>query len=316
MPHGDLIRKDILPFLPVKIKNLFLDLDNRHCSRLEEIRLRQGKPLCLRIGEQDFVLDLRGRLDSNMANGYVISTEDIQRTVASISDNSLYAFEDDIGRGFITIPGGHRVGLAGQAVLSGSQLRTMKNFSGVSFRIAREVPGCAEAIVRFVGARDWPPANTLLISPPRCGKTTILRDLARILSNGTAPHRGCNVVIVDERSELAGSYQGQAQMDVGPRTDVLDGCPKAAGMIMAIRSLGPQVIVTDEIGRREDIDAISDCVNAGVSVVTSIHGRDVDEVRKRPLIRDLLDSKAFTNGVVLSRRKGPGTIDNMIRWDS
>jgi len=314
--QGDLIRKDILPFLPARIKNLFLNLDDNHYGGLEEIRLRQGKPLCLRIGEQDFTFDVRGRLVLNLANGFTVSSEDIQRTVASISENSLYAFEDDIGRGFITIPGGHRVGLAGQAVLSSNQIRTMKHFSGVSFRIAREVPGCAEGIVGFIGARGWPPGNTLLISPPRCGKTTILRDLARILSNGTHLHRGCNVVIVDERSELAGTYQGHAQMDVGLRTDVLDGCPKAAGMIMAIRSLGPQVIVTDEIGRREDVDAISDCVNAGVSVVTSIHGRDVDEVRKRPLIRELLDSNAFVNGIVLSRRKGPGTIDNMIRWDS
>lgn len=313
--QGDLIRQDILPFLPANVKILFGNLDERYYAGLEEIRLRSGKPLSLRVGEEDFTLDWRGHPGLDLGRGYQVTAEDIQRTVASISDNSLYAFEEDIGRGFITIPGGHRVGLAGQTVLTGNQTRTMKHFSGVAFRVARQVRGCADGIVRFMAAREWPPANTLLISPPRSGKTTILRELARIVSEGWDRRRGCNVVIVDERSELAGSYKGQAQMDVGPRTDVLDSCTKAAGMIMAIRSLGPQVIITDEIGRREDVDAIRDCVNAGVSVVTSVHGRDLDELRKRPQIRELLESNAFMNIVVLSRRRGPGTIESIKRGD-
>lgn len=313
---GELLRKEILPFFPANIKTLLLNVDDGHYSSIEELRLRHGKPLGLRIGDEEFTIDSRGHLNKALWQGYVVSGEDIYRTIASISDNSLYAFEEEISRGYITIPGGHRVGLAGQAVMSGSQIKTMKNFSGVAFRIAREVRGCADNICKFICDRDTVPANTLLISPPRCGKTTILRDLARLLSQGETGRCGCNVVVVDERSELAGTFQGQAQFDIGPRTDVLDACPKAAGMMMAIRSLGPQVIVTDEIGRPEDTDAIRDCMNAGVSVITSIHGRDVDEIQRRPIINELMKSQAFANLIVLSRSHGPGTVENMIRWEA
>ncbi len=313
---SELLRKEILPFLPANLKTLLLNVDDRHYADIEEVRLRNGKPLGLRIGDEEFTIDRWGHLNKDLWQGYVVSGEDIYRSIASISDNSLYAFEEEISRGYITIPGGHRVGLAGQAVMSGSRIRTIKNFSGINFRIAREVWGCADKIGKFICAGDTIPGNTLLISPPRCGKTTILRDLARSLSQGNTGRCGCNVVIVDERSELAGTFQGQAQLDIGPRTDVLDACPKAAGMMMAIRSLGPQVIVTDEIGRPEDIDAIRDCVNAGVGVITSIHGRDANEIQRRPLICELMMSQAFANLIVLSRRHGPGTVENMIRWEA
>lgn len=312
----DLLRREILPYFASPIKDLLLNLGEDHCLQLEEIRLRCGRPLVLKVGERDFTLDQRGRLSENISTGFRVGEDDIYRTIASISDNSLYAFEEEIRRGFITVAGGHRVGLAGQVVLQGEMVKTMKDFSSLCFRIAREVKDCALPLLPYIcGGSASTTVNTLIISPPRCGKTTILRDLACLLANGSKRWLARNVVIIDERSELAGSYRGIPQLDVGPRTDVLDACPKAEGMIMALRSLSPQVIITDEIGRREDVLAIQECINAGVAVISSVHASTVDELQKRPIMRELLASRAFKLAVILSRVNGPGSIQDIVRWD-
>ncbi len=316
LKEEDIIKKNIVPYLSPAIKEIILKMKAQYFMGLEEIRLRSGQALLIKVGDKDYTLDEQGKIEENLKRGYVVSAEDIYRSIASISDNSLYAFEEEISRGFITIPGGHRVGLAGQVVMKGHELKTIKDFSGLAFRIAREVQDCSSDILSHIYPRDLEPVSTLFISAPRCGKTTILRDVARNLSLGTARGRGCNVAVIDERSELAGVYRGRAQMDLGPRTDVLDACPKAQGMIMAIRSLSPHVLITDEIGRQEDIDAIQECINAGVAVITSIHARNIEEAQKRPLLRELLATGAFEIMVVLSRRRGPGTVEEIVRWDS
>lgn len=293
-----------------------LGLPEECYSKLEEIRIRTAKPLQLRIGEKDYGLNLRGKLIENLNDSYMITADDIYRILASISDNSLYAFEEEIRRGFITIPGGHRVGLAGQVILHGNDIKTIKEFSGICFRVAREVKNCSQALLpQICTGYKGTAVNTLIISPPRCGKTTVLRDLARLLSLGDKLVGAQNVVIVDERSEIAGCYQGIPQLDIGPRTDVLDSCPKAIGMMMAVRSLSPQVIITDEIGSREDLQAVNDCVNAGVAVITSIHASNLDEVKKRPLLSELLNTGVFKTVAVLSRRNGPGSVEEVIRLE-
>ncbi|NLG32440.1 MAG: stage III sporulation protein AA [Syntrophomonadaceae bacterium] len=310
------VKNEIIPFLSPQIKGILANLNDKDYTRLEEIRLRYGQPLILRIGDKDFSVSSQGNLVTDIYKGYRVDEVDLARTLASISDNSLYAFEEDIKRGFITVPGGHRVGLAGQVILEKNRIKRIKDFSSICFRIAREVKNCAIPLMPLI----WPNksqkiSNTLIISPPRCGKTTILRDLARILSSGHHLNSAKNVAIIDERSELAGSYRGIPQLDVGPRTDVLDACPKSLGMIMAIRSLSPEVIVTDEIGRKEDVDAIAECVNAGVSVISSIHAQDLEELSCRPVMQELMSIRAFEIGVVLSRKHGPGTISETVRWD-
>ncbi|MBC7074864.1 MAG: stage III sporulation protein AA [Syntrophomonadaceae bacterium] len=311
---GRWIKDQIIPYLSPALKNILFELKEEYYSILEEIRLRCGKPLILKLGNKDYTVDCRGRVIEDLKKGYQVNREDIYRTVASISDSSLYAFEEEIRRGFITVPGGYRVGLAGQIVMQGDEIKTITDFSGICFRVAREIKDCAKPLVPYIYSSGTI-LNTLIISPPRCGKTTILRDLARIFSTGVHRSHSVNVVVVDERSEIAGSFRGIPQLDVGPRTDVLDSCPKAAGMIMAIRALSPQLIITDEIGRREDVEAILECVNAGVSVISSIHARDLNELEKRPLFGELLRTGAFRIGVVISRREGPGTLEEIIRWD-
>jgi stage III sporulation protein AA len=303
-----------MAYLAPNIRKLLLGVDARLLGDLEEIRLRCHRPLILRVGDKDYSVDQHGRVLRDPAQGYLVSREDLYRSIASISDNSLYAFEEEIRRGFITVPGGHRVGLAGQVVVAGQEVRTMKDFSGLCFRVAREVTDCALGLLNQVAPRGIP-VNTLIVSPPRCGKTTMLRDLARLLSDGTRSVPAHNVVVVDERSEIAGCFQGIPQLNVGVRTDVLDACPKAIGMMMAIRSLSPQVIITDEVGRREDIEAINECLHAGIAIITSIHARNVEELRARPLIKTLLDQGAFRRGIILSRHPRPGQVEEVIRWD-
>jgi stage III sporulation protein AA len=309
------IREQIIPYLAPSVKKVISGLKGEDLGRVEEIRLRCGQPLSLVLDQRDVSVDSRGNIVTKINQGIYIEPEDIHRTIAAISDNSLYAFEEEIRRGYITLPGGHRVGLAGQVVMAGNEVQTIKDFGSVIIRVAREVKSCAEPLLHHVvppGRQG--PVNTILISPPGCGKTTILRDLARLLSSGNGIVKPVNVAIVDERSELAGCYMGVPQLDVGPRTDVLDACPKAAGMIMALRSLSPRVIITDEIGRSEDIDAVMECMNAGVAVITSAHAASAAELQRRPIFSRLLEQGVFKTGIVLSRRHGPGSIASIERW--
>lgn len=305
----------VVPFLSPQVGRIIRIMDQQPLKQLEEIRLRNGQPLLLKIGEHELAVDTQGKLVKDLRSAYVVQPDDIYRTILSISDNSLYAFEEEIRRGFITIPGGHRVGLAGQAVMENGQIKTIKDFSSLSFRIARQVKGCSKPLLEHIYGQQSCPVSALFLSAPRCGKTTVLRDLARNISEGSNWGPPCTVSVIDERSELAGTYRGQAQMDLGCRTDVLDGCPKAIGMMMAIRALGPQVIITDEIGRREDIEALQECINAGVAVIASLHARDLEDAQRRPLIRELLTTGVFQTIIILSRREGPGTVEEIVRWD-
>ena len=308
---SEMVKSQVLPYLSPPLQRIILQLNERFMASLEEIRLRSGQPLILRFSDIDHAVDRNGELVRSLVKAYVVTNEDIFRTISSLSDNSLYAFDEEIRRGFITVSGGHRAGLSGTVLVEGSQVRTIKDFSGICLRIAREVKNCATSVISDINPAGSRILNTLIISPPRCGKTTFLRDITRSISS--ADQR--NVVVIDERSEIAGCYRGIAQLDVGPRTDVLNACPKALGMIMAIRSLAPQVIVTDEIGRQDDVEAIMECINAGVAVISSVHAGSLHELNKRPVMEKLRENHIFQLGIILSRRKGPGTVEELIRWE-
>ena len=300
------LQAQIIPYLAPAVKELLSSLSPSYQNQLEEIRLRLGKPLCLRLMNSEIFLTGSGKPTGWAEEGYVVQEDDITRTLAAISGNSIYALEEELRRGFITILGGHRVGLAGKTIVESGQIRSMKEFSGLAIRIAREVPGCGDQLAGKILDEQGLPYNTLIISPPRCGKTTDLRDLARRLS------QNLHVVIIDERSEIAGCFHGKPQLDVGPRTDVLEGCPKALGIVMAIRALSPQLLITDEIGRREDTEAIEECLNAGVRIIATAHASSLEDLRRRPVIQEMFKQQGFRLVVVLSRRKGPGTIEKVI----
>jgi stage III sporulation protein AA len=306
----------VLRVLPpdVQARVQALPLDIR--LRIEELRFRVGQPVQVcGLGLNGFLHAKAGLTDTVDASCLV--TEDhISRVLQAATQASLYAVEDELRRGFVTMPGGHRVGVAGRAVLTDAgTIRTIRSIHAVNIRIAREHIGISQSIHPYVvHPESGRPLNVLLISPPQCGKTTMLRDMVRAYSEGqvTGVRRGLKVTVVDERSEIAGSVAGVPQFHLGPRTDVLDACPKAEGMLMAIRSLSPDVVATDEIGRDEDSTAILDATHAGVSVLATAHAHTVDEWRKRPAMASLFAAHAFDRYVVLSRRRGPGTVEQVL----
>jgi stage III sporulation protein AA len=314
MDTGAAAAGQVLQYLPERIKARLTYVEAALWEGLEEVRMRVGRPLLFKMsdGEKTVAQD---KLTGDIIQGYRVTREDIQRTLEAISAHSVYAFEEEIRQGYITVPGGHRVGLAGQAVMQGEILSAVKHFNALSLRVARQCPGCAAGLYETIFACREQAGSVLIVSPPRCGKTTILRDLIRLLSNGLN-REGLTVSLVDERSEIAGMYQGIPQLDVGLRTDVLDGYPKALGMMMAIRALSPAILATDEIGRAEDIRAVEEGVHAGVAILTTVHGGGVDEIRRRPGLRALLEEGVFQHIVLLSRQRGPGTVEDVIRRDA
>ena len=278
-------------------------MDGTTEAQLEEIRLRAGRPLMVRSRQREIAL-----------GGYCVTPGDLQSVLLLITEYSLYARDEELKRGYLALPGGHRAGFTGRTVLEGSQVKLLRDISGINIRIAREIKGAGEPLLpSLYCAKNRRVRHTLIVSAPQAGKTTILRDLARLFSNGDAAkgRPAFNVGIVDERSELAGCYLGEPQLDVGMRSDVLDGCPKAEGMMMLVRSMSPQIVVTDELGRPEDARAVEEAVNTGATVLATAHGQSMTELCRRPSLAYLLEKKMFERIVVLSRRKGPGTIEGI-----
>ena len=291
---------EIYKILPKEISNIvkqYLQED-----AVQEIRIKSGKPVILNLSYGEKVLDYR------------TTSEDLKFMMAKVSNYSLYAFEEEIKQGYITLKGGHRVGLAGECVISNGEVRTIKNISSLNIRICREIIGSCNKIMNLITNNNRV-YNTLIVSPPKCGKTTILRDIAKNISNGMYKINlsGKKVTIVDERSEIAACYNGVPQMNVGIRTDILDNCLKKSGMIMAIRSLSPEVLICDEIGTKGDLEALNMAFNSGVNVIVTVHGYDIADVYGRAVFKDLIDNCILERIILLSNRKGAGTIEKVYK---
>lgn len=308
--------RDVFPYLAPSLKKILEQLPVLIAESIEEIRLRLGRPFAVRCNQKEYFLNASGEFSQDPAGAYCVSAAEIFKTVQLISQGSLYAFEEEFRQGFLTLPGGHRIGLAGTAVLERGMVKTLKEISSLNFRIAHAVPGAACKLLPYIlDFRNNRLFHTLVVSPPCAGKTTLLRDIVRSLSYGI-PELGfpaLSVGVVDERCELAACYGGVPQHDLGPRVDVLDHCPKAVGMVMLLRSMAPQVIATDEIGRAEDVDAIWEMVYTGVSILATVHAASWDELEQRPYLQELVKREVFQRYVFLSRRQGPGTIEGV--WD-
>lgn len=307
--------REIMPVLPVRLRNIFNNTDPDLLYRAEEIRLRSLRPLILGLDSEDVILSESGiPVIQDNIQAYRVSEDDMDRCLQLISGSSVYAFEEEIRNGFITISGGHRVGITGRAVLDNGRLKTLKYISGINIRISKEIIGSARQIMPKIIDRDRKTIyHTMIFSPPRCGKTTILRDAVRMISDGLPEYGlpGQTVGLVDERSEIAGCYHGIPQRDVGIRTDILDGCPKAEGMTMLLRSMGPSVIATDELGKIEDIRALEEVLNAGVRVIFTVHGSSLEELAARPALNYLFSLKMVDRYVLLSRAGRPGVVERV-----
>ncbi|MDT8862517.1 stage III sporulation protein AA [Alkalihalobacillus sp. MEB130] len=300
--------RDIAFILPENIQRMINHLDAYVAENVEEVRLRVGRPLEVISGGRPHYPQIKNQ-------SYLVRAEDAKYLLNQLSQYSMYAFEEELRRGFITIKGGHRVGLAGKVVLDRGQVKTLRDISSFNIRIARQTIGVAEGIISHLYDHRW--LNTIFIGPPQSGKTTMLRDVARLISNGM-PRRNIpplKVGIVDERSEIAASMKGIPQLELGSRVDVLDGCPKAEGMMMLIRSMSPDVLIVDEIGREEDVVAVQEALHAGVKVMTTAHGFSVEDVERRPALRTLMELGVFERCIELTRTTHAGVIRRIRNQD-
>lgn len=274
------MEKTILHLFPEKLRPLWREVAEQQRS-LQEIRMRAGQPILIHKGGMEFFLEENGKLATTAAYAHIMAESELGMVLEHICQYSPYAYEEELRRGFITVAGGHRIGLVGQAVLNqDGSLRTLKHISAMNIRISHQIKGVADGILPRVYS-GGEVKNILIISPPGCGKTTLLRDLIRQISDGNAFGAGRTVAVVDERSELAGSYLGKPQNDMGMRTDVLDGCPKAVGMQLLLRSMSPRVIAIDELGGEEDFAALGRASVCGCRILATVHGEDLEDVQRR-----------------------------------
>jgi len=283
----------------------------------EELRIRENRPLEIVHGGGYCFLKRDGTTTASPEEAYRPTRDDCARLLELLTNHSVYSYEEELKRGYITVRGGHRIGLAGRTVLEHGKVKLIRDVCGFNIRLAREIRDAGRQVLpRITDAAARTVHHTLVISPPQTGKTTLIRDLARLISCGSWPDirmgEARKVGIVDERSELAACEKGVPRFDLGPRTDVMDGCPKAEGMMMMIRSMSPEVLVVDEIGREEDAVALREAMHAGIRVIASAHGSGYGDIRNRPALRELTEERFFGRFVVLSRRQGKIVVQEVL----
>ena len=298
---------DALNCLDSNLKQNVMYIPSYIKEQAQEIRLRVNRPISIYCANKMYYLTVNKQLSTTISNGKMVicTKEDIKNTFQNICRYSVYSFQNEIVNGFVTISGGHRVGICGTAVYNRDKIENIKDISSINIRIARQVFGCATDLIEKIGTSG---KGVLLCGSPSCGKTTVLRDMARQLSVKYAK----KVAVVDERGEIAGTYLGVSQNDLG-QSDILDGYKKGEGILQAVRSLSPDIVICDEVGTTQDIKAIEQGLNTGVSVIATIHASSAEELLKKPQGIALLESGAFEYAVFFKGREQVGQISQIMK---
>lgn len=285
----------MLPYLSSSVAGLIEKLNSNEWLDIEEIRLRSGEPLTVGIwGESCFVTPVGG-ITNYESDAYTVSSEEVQTAFGRVCENSVYAHLEEIRQGFITIRGGHRVGICGKAVCDGKEIKTFREISSLNFRIAQQIIGIADGIIdKIIDGETI--KSTLLIAPPQMGKTTLLRDIIRQISD-----RGFKCGVTDDRGELAAMYGGVPCNDIGAQTDVIDGAPKAEAIELLLRTMSPKVIAGDEIVSDEDVAALRIAAGTGVKIIATTHGSSTEEVLSRRVLKPMFEDKIFDSAIVIRR---------------
>lgn len=279
-------------------KNVIKDYE-----KIRELRIRRNGPVQIIREDRPVYLTKAGCYSDFSQDGLRLTETEFMDLFSHICRHSIYAFEQELSKGYITVEGGHRVGVIGQTVWNGKQVTGMQYFTAMNIRFAHEIKGVADKVLPYL-YQENELKSTLLVSLPGCGKTTLLRELVRKISNGSREHSAQNVSLIDERSEIASCYLGMAQNDVGMHTDILDACPKAEGMLMVLRSMSPQIIAVDELGGEEDYKAIQQAFYLGCRLLATIHGTDYDSIKRNPYLQDNLGAGGFERLIFLKGRAG------------
>jgi stage III sporulation protein AA len=284
---------NLLNYLNTKVKNVVSKAD-AYMNEAVEIRLRINSPVLIKTSKHDYFLD----------ENSIISKRDIDEIVGNFTKNSIHAFENEISKGFITIEGGHRVGISGDCIYDKGNLKGFKNITSLNIRIAREFMGCSEKTLKYLITPDKNIFNTLIVGPPLSGKTTLIRDVSKNLSDGIKnPYfEGCDVTLIDERGEISAVYNGIPQMNTGMRTDVLSYCKKSDGFFMSVRALSPRVIISDELGSVDDFEIIQYALKSGVKIIATAHGFSMDDVKRNVYLRNIIENNFFDRAFILNKR--------------
>jgi len=310
--------KRVLDYLDPQISKLLYSIPKSYIEKIEEIRLRVERPLMIYMEGSDYYVTNNGELSNKEIISYIVKKENIFKTFQILCNYSIYSIEEELKNGFITIKGGHRVGLVGKAIYGNNGLKTIKDISSLNIRIAKQKIGASDKLLKYIIKKPNNIYHTLIVSPPQCGKTTILRDLIRNISNGVPKYsfKGLKVGVVDERSELGGMYKGCPQNNIGVRTDILDGCQKYDGIMILLRSMSPNVIATDELGSAQDINAIHEAIRSGVKIIATVHGEDIHDVRTKPNMKEIINENIFERIVILDNSCGVGTVRDIINGEN
>ena len=273
----------LINYFPLQIRDKILKYRDKF-NMLEEIRIKTNVNIILKIGQADIIVD------------YITNQDELLQILQTICDNSIYSYQSQICNGYITLKGGHRVGITGSTVIEDGKVKNITYIYSLNFRVAKEIIGCSESIIKdILKLEENTIYNTIIVSPPGRGKTTLLRDIVRQISNGIPKlgFKGINVGVVDERDEISAMYKGIPQNEIGIRTDVLSNISKAIGMKMLIRSMNPKVIVADEIGTEDDAKAINYAVCSGVKGIFTAHGESMEDILLNPMLSKLYSLNVF-----------------------